>query len=285
MPQHPTSSDDDPPVKGPGQGVSTVRVPAPFPPARSGDTKIGPEGDDGGAESIPAAVPTMIGGIAPDSDAAPTVPGHLQRARPAPTLADAAPAAAPDAAPRGEGYGQHQAFHAGRAYPELPAATPYTIERSRPEPAVPVRMNKWSYRLTIYGGIGLAAGLSAWAMSDRTVQELLMVSWIPLVPAAVMQLVLVYKMWASIQDGFARTSPAKAVALSLLPLFNVYWAFEVFPGFATDYNGYLERHGVEARPLSRGLLIAMLLVPPLGVLLYWLAIGKICDAANALSST
>jgi len=187
--------------------------------------------------------------------------------------------------PPQDGFGQHQAFHAGRAYPDVPAATPYAPRSTRPEPAPPVRMNKWSYRLTIYGGIALAAALTSWGATDRAVQELLAVSWIPLVPAMLMQYVLIYKAWASIQDGYARTTPGRAVGLLFVPLFNVYWIFEVLPGFATDYNGYLQRHRLQVPPLSRGLILATMLLPGIGALLYWVTIGRICDAVNALSTT
>lgn len=68
--------------------------------------------------------------------------------------------------------------------------------------------------------------------------------------------VLIYRMWGAIQDGHARTSPGKALGFLFIPIFNLYWAFQVFWGFARDFNAYLDRHGLPTRSLSGGLLLA-----------------------------
>jgi hypothetical protein len=107
--------------------------------------------------------------------------------------------------------------------------------------------------------------------------------------------ILVYRMWAAIQDGHARTTPGRAVGLLFVPFFNVYWAFQVFPGYATDYNAYVKRHGVEARELSAGPFVAYVIaclvtfVPVVGLLAGVAAVAlalvlaaRVCDAINAL---
>lgn len=105
--------------------------------------------------------------------------------------------------------------------------------------------------------------------------------------------VLVYKMWAAIQDGHARTRPGWAVGALFIPIYNIYWMFQVFPGFATDYNAYLTRHGINAPPLSTSIFTAyvamciIVLIPYLGLLavpaayiVMLLMIAQICDAVN-----
>lgn len=107
--------------------------------------------------------------------------------------------------------------------------------------------------------------------------------------------VLIYKMWGAIQDGYARTQPGSAVGLLFVPLFNLYWMFQVFPGFAKDYNAYVARHGLSLPPLSTSIftvyviLCIMSVFPYLGLLVVPVAyaamllmIAKICDAVNAL---
>ncbi|MDA2912872.1 hypothetical protein MYX77_02735 [Acidobacteriia bacterium AH_259_A11_L15] len=107
--------------------------------------------------------------------------------------------------------------------------------------------------------------------------------------------VLVYKMWAAIQDGHARTTPGKAVGFMFIPVYNIYWIFQTIHGFAKDYNSYLQRHSVNAPPLPEGLFLAIpvlalvSIVPVLGVLaslanviLFIIVAGKVCDAVNAL---
>jgi len=109
--------------------------------------------------------------------------------------------------------------------------------------------------------------------------------------------ILLYKAWAAIQDGHARTTPRRAIGFFFIPLFNIYWVFQVLPGFATDYNRHLERHQiVDAPRLNRGIFTAYLLlsivsvVPFVGfvtmAVAYCLGIVmmvRMCGAVNALA--
>lgn len=175
------------------------------------------------------------------------------------------------------------AFNAGRL--NLPAARRYEGTGSKVEPAPPVKMNKWSYRLVIFGCLLVAALIFAATYEAAKTDASLAVgfAWIPFVPAAMMHFVMIHRMWQGIQDSQARMTPNRAVGFMFVPLFNLYWVFEVFPGFATDFNAYVQRHGLHTPRLSRGLLIAMLLVPGLNIVLYWMAIGQICDGVSQLS--
>lgn len=109
---------------------------------------------------------------------------------------------------------------------------------------------------------------------------------------------LVHRMWAAIQDGYARMTPGKAVGLCFIPLFNLVWGLQLFWGFAKDYNHFVARHRIRAQKLPEGLFLAF---PFLGMLLWFYAVpfldvvvflpsyivglvvvSKICDAVNAL---
>lgn len=70
-------------------------------------------------------------------------------------------------------------------------------------------------------------------------------------------LALFHKAWLAIQDGFARTTPGRAVGYSFIPIFNLYWMFVVMVGFATDYNSFVERKKLDRRPLSAWLFWAL----------------------------
>lgn len=76
-----------------------------------------------------------------------------------------------------------------------------------------------------------------------------------IVYACVVQMVLIYQLWAAIQDGQARTSPGKAVGFMLIPLFNLYWMFQAIHGFAQDYNKYIARHGIKVPQLEEKLFL------------------------------
>jgi hypothetical protein len=74
---------------------------------------------------------------------------------------------------------------------------------------------------------------------------------------SIVWLVLIYKAWAAIQDGHARTSPGKAVGFLFIPFFNVYWMFQAYWGLAKDYNAYVDRHATPAPKLSEGLFLSL----------------------------
>jgi len=64
---------------------------------------------------------------------------------------------------------------------------------------------------------------------------------------------LYYKMWAAIQDNYARITPTKAICFLFIPFFNVYWAALVLVSFAEDYNKFIERYSIKAKQLSNRL--------------------------------
>ncbi|MDP9269042.1 MAG: hypothetical protein M3P27_12060 [Acidobacteriota bacterium] len=156
-------------------------------------------------------------------------------------------------------------------------------------------------------GIGVlgAVGASMSSSPDSTAAQtavtgavgLIGLAYIPLLAAAVIFLVMMYKMWGAIQDGQARSTPGKAVGFMFIPFFNIYWAFQAIWGWAQDYNKYIARHNVRTQPVPEGLFLTYVIlcfvavIPVLGLLavLVNIVIGvmmasKICDAVNALSS-
>jgi hypothetical protein len=109
----------------------------------------------------------------------------------------------------------------------------------------------------------------------------------------ILSYVVIYKMWSSIQGGRAtRTSPGKAIGFLFIPFFNLYWLFQVWGGFPTDYNRYVEERSLPLPNLSSGIYIAypvLLFIPVLGILLapfvFILVAAKTCDAVNSLAAT
>lgn len=74
------------------------------------------------------------------------------------------------------------------------------------------------------------------------IMGVMVLSWVPLVAGAVLQYILVYKLWQVVQDGFARTSPGQAVGFMFIPYFNYYWFLPAYHGLAKDLNAYIDRH-------------------------------------------
>jgi len=81
------------------------------------------------------------------------------------------------------------------------------------------------------------------------------------VAAAVFNCILLYKLWCTIQDGQARTTPGKAVGFMFIPLFNLYWSFQAFWGVSIDMNAYAAQRGVAAPQIKEvlGLAICILM--------------------------
>ncbi len=113
----------------------------------------------------------------------------------------------------------------------------------------------------------------------------------------ILSFVVIYKMWSAIQDGRStRTTPSKAIGFLFIPFFNIYWIFQGWGGFPTDYNRYIEEDSLPVPNLSSGLytsypiLVLLCAIPFLGILILIIAslvfiivTAKTCDAVNRLA--
>ena len=111
--------------------------------------------------------------------------------------------------------------------------------------------------------------------------------------------VLVYKLWTAIQgEPTTRTTPGKAVGFLFIPLFNYYWIFQAYWGWAHDYNRLIEARGIDAKPVSEGVAMTMCIlgicssIPYLGVLISLVNLGFVItflngaiNGANAIAAT
>lgn len=171
-------------------------------------------------------------------------------------------------------------FDPSLAYPDVPAARPFILDRGftslRRQPRA---ANTLWFRTGILGIPVLGAAV-AWYLHLSGVANWPWVVMVGCIGASmVSSAILLYRAWASIDDGAARTTPTKAVILLLVPVFNLYWGFNVLCGFATDYNRFLRRHRIHARPLSKNLMLATM-VPAIGIVFSWSLIGAVCEAIN-----
>jgi hypothetical protein len=80
--------------------------------------------------------------------------------------------------------------------------------------------------------------------------------------SAVIYVLFILRMWTALQDGRAGTSPAMAAGFLFIPVFNLYWLFKVFYGFAQDHNALVDRHrlNVPKRPAGLYLVLSILSV-------------------------
>jgi hypothetical protein len=59
---------------------------------------------------------------------------------------------------------------------------------------------------------------------------------------AILLLIMLYRSWKVVQDGYASTTPRQAIGFLFVPLFNFYWLFKAFAGLSVDLNSFIDRH-------------------------------------------
>src|SRR5262245_50153350 len=117
-------------------------------------------------------------------------------------------------------------------------------------------MNKFAYILSIYLAPALALALIFGVEPSNSDSSLALgIFAATLVGVSVIAFLrMVYRMWSAIRDGSTTITPGRAVGFLFIPFYNLYWLFRVIPGFAGEYNAYVTRRGLTARPMSAGLL-------------------------------
>ena len=79
---------------------------------------------------------------------------------------------------------------------------------------------------------------------DAEVLAVLGVVWIGIALVSLaLGLGLLFMMWRQVPKEEARTTPARAALLLLVPFFNLYWFFVAFGGLAEDLNKTLQKKG------------------------------------------
>lgn len=178
------------------------------------------------------------------------------------------------------------AFDPSRAYPNAPVARPFRVG---------ARTQKISrHDLPSANAMLFRMGMMLCPAAGAALGWVVVSGWLPpwswpavaacFITGIVSSLVLLNRAWSSINDGSSSASPMKALLLLAIPVFNVYWLFRVVPGFATEYNAFTERNQIEGRPISRNLILAAM-VPILGMVFCWIAIGAVCNAINAIRTS
>jgi ABC-2 type transport system permease protein len=121
------------------------------------------------------------------------------------------------------------------------------------------RLSKGFFLGSVLGAMIAAIGLTALAVVAGVLHDQVMLAMLfaalgvlALLYGSCVSLVLWYLAWSSIQDGKARTTPGRAVGFTFIPVFNFYWIFQAIWGFAKDYNAFIRRHNIAAKPLSEG---------------------------------
>lgn len=65
---------------------------------------------------------------------------------------------------------------------------------------------------------------------------------LPMAVYMVLYWIQIYQMWNVINDGDSRATPGKAIGFLFIPFYNLYWIFNIWGGFPTDYNAFVSRY-------------------------------------------
>ncbi len=157
--------------------------------------------------------------------------------------------------------------------------------------------------IAIVLGLIVPAAMSAFAEPDVSSADLVPGQFVSMliglgfaIGAIVVLSVLLYRAWAQIQDGHARTTPGHAVGFRFIPLFNYYWSFVALRGFAVDANAYCRRYGIPGASVSGELMVIYCVlivcswIPLLGILtafistfLMFIVYNQIANASAAIA--
>jgi eukaryotic-like serine/threonine-protein kinase len=61
-----------------------------------------------------------------------------------------------------------------------------------------------------------------------------------------------YKAWKVVSLAGTRITPGAAVGLLFIPLYNLYWCWEVLPGLAAAFNRYVQQKSLPEKPVGKG---------------------------------
>ncbi|HBG27163.1 MAG: hypothetical protein A2Y10_17080 [Planctomycetes bacterium GWF2_41_51] len=89
-----------------------------------------------------------------------------------------------------------------------------------------------------------------------------------IIAGIVLNYILVYRFWALIQDGKARTTPGIAVGFCFIPFFNIYWLYVAYVGLAKDINLYCRERSINGPFVNEGLALTWYILAVVSIIPY-----------------
>jgi hypothetical protein len=123
-----------------------------------------------------------------------------------------------------------------------------------PAPPIKVRYPQLSARINVVGHLSLLllapALIDAMKLENSVSQELAFTCWV--FDMAWFLLRPLYRAWQALRGGSPRTTSGAAVARLFIPIYHFYWIFQVWPGFARDYNAMVSHFSFKVPPRRQG---------------------------------
>jgi len=107
--------------------------------------------------------------------------------------------------------------------------------------------------------------------------------------AQIFGMINLYRAWLCLSRAGASISPGMAVGLLFVPVFNIYWSFRAFYGFAQEWNRltYYYEDTRRGPKMSEGLFLAFcilgLVLPPVSFILIFPVMSSMCTAINFIA--
>ena len=89
-----------------------------------------------------------------------------------------------------------------------------------------------------------------------------------LIACFVFQMMLLYELWCTVQDGRAESTSGKAIGFLFIPFFNIYWQFVAIWGLAKDLNRYSREHNIAAPEANESLALTVCILNCCGIIPY-----------------
>lgn len=125
----------------------------------------------------------------------------------------------------------------------------------------------------VLSGLAVALGNSGRRYEEVAV-AILALGVVMLILGSIVFMMTLHALWVSIQPpprgagvaGIARTTPGMAVGMLFVPVYNYYWVFQAWRGWARDCNATIAARGiVGAPPAPQGLATAIGVLAIVGI--------------------
>lgn len=143
----------------------------------------------------------------------------------------------------------------------FPPSRPFQLSPTDYTPESFHRLVKWCWRcivIALYGYVlhfiyfWLVYCWVAFSPSPGDIMPMILLGFLigsPLIVSGyaviILFLLLIYRCWKIIQDGYAFTTPGIAVILMFLPVFNAFWIIFSLQMLARNMNAYCDRYGID----------------------------------------
>jgi hypothetical protein len=106
----------------------------------------------------------------------------------------------------------------------------------------------------------------------------------------VLEILLTYQFWKTIQDKFSTITPGKAIARLFIPFYNIYWFFHIFLQLPKEMNRFIshsfnEKANLRIHRPKGWIVTAYFGFIIIGGALYLVILRSVSESANALTSS